>query len=504
MTDKIHEYKLSKVKRNYINLFSIIAIISIVSVFSFILIRQYIVHNAEQRIEEVIQEAEALHYYFQRTVLPAMNQLKDENRLPKDFYSPQMLSSTYVAREIFKQYNLIRKKNNQPLVEYRLASKNPRNKINQADSLEANLIDQFNNDSLLKKYTGVVTLQGEKYLYYARPFLRVQQSCLQCHGNREDAPKNLRDYYHWDSGFNKKVGEIAAIEIIKTPLKAEFHTLTLTGSIIVLITVLFIILIVLYSNISFKNRIINLQKNEIESNLNKLKETQNKLVQSEKMASLGTLTAGVAHEINNPLNFINGAYLGLVKFFTTKAPEYKADVKVLLKGLNTGIERASEVVTGLSRFSHDSATFDDDCEINSIIDNCLAILKNKYKNKIEIEKFYKQKDIVIIGNEGKLHQVFLNILLNAIQSIENTGVISIETQKSKNNVTVTIKDTGHGISREDMTKIIEPFYTTKAPGDGVGLGLSISYNIIKEHKGELQFESEQNQGTTVKIIFPIE
>jgi len=503
MRNKTSGYNFLRNKSNSIVLISSIAIILIATVVSILLIRRYIVKQAEERIQGVLQEAEALHYYVQREMHPTMYQLKDEGRLPKDFYSPQMLSSSYIAREVFKQYNIIQEKNHRTHVEYRMASKNPRNKINKADSLEAALIDLFNKDSSITKYTGIVTLHGEKHLYYARPFLRVEKNCLKCHGEREDAPKSLSDYYKWDSGFNLTVGTIPAVEILRTPLNAEFNTLTLIGAIILLFAILFIFLIILYSRISLKNGIIIEQKNEIEVNLNKLKETQNKLVESEKMASLGTLTAGVAHEMNNPLNFINGAYLGFDNFFTNKAPSYKNDVSVLLKSLRIGIERASGIVQGLNRFSHDSKTFNDDCNVHVIIDNCLLVLRNKYKNKIKIEKVFEPNDIVLKGNEGELHQVFINILTNSIQSIEDEGVISITTQSSNNIVSITINDTGSGIAKENLAKIIEPFFTTKAPGEGVGLGLSISFNIIKEHNGEIEFESEINKGTTVKITLPI-
>ena len=503
MAYKISKYSLFNNRRNTLILVSCITIISIATIVSIFFTRQYIVKQAESRIQDVLQEAEALHYYVQREMHPIMYLLKEEGRMPKEFYSPEILSSSYITRRVFNQFNNIREMNKMPLIKYRMASINPRNKINKADSMESSLILLFNKDSTIKKFTGIVIQHGVKHLYYARPFLRLENNCLKCHGKKEDAPKALSDYYKWDSGFNLKAGEIPAIEIITTPLDAEFKTLSFIGSAILTISVLFIFLIILYSHLSLKNKIINEQKNEIEINLTKLKETQNKLVQSEKMASLGILTAGVAHEINNPLNFISGAYLGFEKFFSNKAPEYKNEVSVLLRGLQTGIKRASEVVQGLNHFSRDSKNYNEDCSLHTIIDNCLLILKNKSKERIEIEKHYWQNDIVIKGNEGKLHQVFINILTNSIHSIEKSGVISIETQKNKNIVSVVIKDSGYGIAKENLSKIIEPFFTTKAPGEGMGLGLSITYNIIKEHNGDIEFESEINNGTTVKLTFKL-
>jgi signal transduction histidine kinase len=252
-----------------------------------------------------------------------------------------------------------------------------------------------------------------------------------------------------------------------------------------------------------KNELILQQKEEIEAAFDNLKSVQVKLFQSEKMASLGVLTAGVAHEINNPLNFIMGAYQGLKGLFTSTAPEHKEDVSVLLNGLKTGVERASAIVQGLNQFSRDSKTYDEDCNVHSIMDNCLLMLHNQYINKINIDKLYEKGDLIVKGNVGKLHQAFINILTNSVEAIEKNGLITISTHKNMDTVSISISDTGCGIKKENLHKITDPFFTTREPQKGTGLGLSITYNIIRDHKGQLEFESEINKGTTVKIILPV-
>lgn len=252
-----------------------------------------------------------------------------------------------------------------------------------------------------------------------------------------------------------------------------------------------------------KNEIVNHQNKEIEATLNHLKAIQVKLIQSEKMASLGVLTAGVAHEINNPLNFIMGSYHGLELFFNEVVPEYKEEVDVLLNAIKTGVDRATNIVQGLNQFSRDSHTLKEKCDLHSIIDNCLNMLLHQYKNKIVINKNYNPTDAIVIGNAGKLHQVFINVLTNAVQSIKNKGEISIETKQNKSHVHISINDTGCGIKSENLQNITDPFFTTKSPQEGTGLGLSITYNIIQEHKGQLAFESELKKGTSVKITLPI-
>jgi len=252
-----------------------------------------------------------------------------------------------------------------------------------------------------------------------------------------------------------------------------------------------------------KNKIINNQNTELKTTLQNLQDAQTQLVQSEKMASLGILTAGIAHEINNPLNFIMGGCTGLEEHFNDFDQNQNKNVAFFIDCIKNGVGRAAEIVSSLNQFSRDKGTYDEIAAIHSIIDNCLVILNNNIKSRIEVEKYYCEESISIIGNVGKLHQVFINILNNSLHAIGNKGIIKISTKKTTENVLIEIFDSGHGISKENLTKITDPFFTTKEPGEGTGLGLSISYNIIREHKGTISFDSEPNKGTTVLITFPI-
>jgi signal transduction histidine kinase len=252
-----------------------------------------------------------------------------------------------------------------------------------------------------------------------------------------------------------------------------------------------------------KNEIINTQNNELKATLKHLKDTQHQLLQTEKMASLGILTAGVAHEINNPLNYILGGYVGLENYFNEIGLQQDETIKTLLDGIKTGVNRAADIVLGLNQFSRDSKNNNEICDIHSIIDNCLLMLNYQLDHRINLKKEYAKDIPFISGNVGKLHQVFTNILSNAIQSIESKGKISITTQKKEENLLIKITDTGSGISDEDLPKITDPFFTTKDPGKGTGLGLSITYKIIQEHKGKIEFHSTINKGTRVHISLPI-
>lgn len=245
------------------------------------------------------------------------------------------------------------------------------------------------------------------------------------------------------------------------------------------------------------------QREELELTLNSLQSAQKQLVQSEKMASLGVLSAGIAHEINNPLNFIHGGALGIEKYINDNAKEHADKVYPFINAINVGVQRASEIVTSMSRYSRRDDLPQANCDIHSIIDNCLVMLQNQLKAKVEVVKQFTSLPHLIYGNEGKLHQAILNIIANAEQSIEGNGTITITTKVENNFVVATIADSGGGISKEIIDRVFDPFFTTKAPGKGTGLGLSITYNIIQEHKGTISFESIVGQGTTATITFPI-
>lgn len=250
-----------------------------------------------------------------------------------------------------------------------------------------------------------------------------------------------------------------------------------------------------------KSLMINKSNAELKATLQNLNETQAQLFQSEKLASLGTLTAGVAHEINNPLNYIKGAHYGLSEYFEQFGSNDKENTDVLLYSIETGINRATEIVRGLNQFSR-SNDFDEKCNIHSILDNCLIVLHNQLKDNVSIVKEYTQTPVVITGNVGKLHQVFINILSNANYAIKENGKIKLTTSIDEKYYVIEIADNGAGIEDEVLTKIFDPFFTTKPQGEGTGIGLYVTFSIIQEHNGKIKFKSKINKGTRVIIKFP--
>lgn len=250
------------------------------------------------------------------------------------------------------------------------------------------------------------------------------------------------------------------------------------------------------------NADLDQQKQKLEKALADLKNTHEQLIQTEKMASLGILTAGVAHEINNPLNFIQGGYSGLKQYFQ-KNNNQEHEVQVFLNSIKTGIDRSAAIVSSLNQFSRQREKYDEWCNLHEIIDNCLLILNNQLKGYISIEKHYQAQTAKLLGNSGKLHQVFLNIFNNSRQAIPEEGTIFIKSESNEKEIKIEITDNGIGIRQEDLAKVADPFFTTKEPGEGTGLGLSISNAIINDHQGKLIINSDQGKGTTVMISLPL-
>lgn len=241
---------------------------------------------------------------------------------------------------------------------------------------------------------------------------------------------------------------------------------------------------------------------ELNTTLNKLQEAQSQLIQSEKMASLGTMASGIAHEINNPLNYILGGSTRIELYLFDNLQEHASELTPMLEDIKDGVNRATNIVSSLAHFSRQTDTLDECCDVHDIIKNCLTITKNLWAQRFDIKEDYCIDELKLIGNEGKLHQVFLNIITNAFQAMGNSGQLEIKTLVDSEGMKILFKDNGSGIKKELLHKVTDPFFTTKDPGEGTGLGMSISYSIIKEHSGSLSYQSEVNEGTTAIVQFP--
>ncbi len=279
--------------------------------------------------------------------------------------------------------------------------------------------------------------------------------------------------------------------------------------------------------------ILEEKNKELAKAYDELKGSQAKLLQQEKMASIGQLAAGVAHEINNPMGFVTSNLGSLAKYvnrleeFLAKqsefagrctTPEQSAELERLRKELKIdfilndaasliresldGTDRVRVIVQNLKSFSRVDQAQESGADINQCLEDTINIVWNELKYKCEVKKEYGELPFTRCFPQ-QLNQVFMNLLVNAAQAIAKQGTITIKTWQQDGEIRVAISDTGCGIAPEHMSRLFEPFFTTKEVGKGTGLGLSITYDIVKKHEGRIEVESEPGKGSTFTVRLPI-
>ena len=249
----------------------------------------------------------------------------------------------------------------------------------------------------------------------------------------------------------------------------------------------------------------------VETRTRELQETQNQLMQSEKLKSLGQLVAGVAHELNNPIGFVH-ANLQLLDEFIEKlvvtqdsggdATQYRDAITKLLARSREGTERVKKIVQDLRTFSRTDQADLQMAQLTDEIDSTLALMEPRFKGNIEVVRDYQTLPEVFCY-PGQLNQVFLNLLMNACDVIEGGGKITIRAKPISNGVQLEFEDSGPGIPAEVQTRIFDPFFTTKEIGKGTGLGLSLSHGIIERHGGRIQIVSQPGEGAVFQIELPL-
>ncbi|MFA6216373.1 MAG: ATP-binding protein [Candidatus Omnitrophota bacterium] len=239
-----------------------------------------------------------------------------------------------------------------------------------------------------------------------------------------------------------------------------------------------------------------------------LKEAQQTIIYSEKMAAVGRLSSGIAHEVKNPLGII----LGGVEFLRNKLPASDEDALSAMDKIEKSVMRADDVIQGLLKFSRPSEVRIEAINIHELINDAVSLLKYKAQlNNIKIVTSFTQEPVSLEADKMQIEQMLFNLLVNACEAVSAGGVINITShlQRFPDPVTgdlfctITVMDNGEGISKENLSKILEPFFTTKRDKKGTGLGLYISKMIVDNHKGFLDIKSEQGKGTEVAVSLPL-
>lgn len=234
---------------------------------------------------------------------------------------------------------------------------------------------------------------------------------------------------------------------------------------------------------------------------------QSQIMQSEKLAAVGQLAAGVMHEINNPLATISACVAAITGRLDNASGAERASVEEYLELIDKEVDRCSRIVDGLLDFSRPKGKAKGRVVLNALIDETLFLMK--HHQRFKHLTVARELDVTLpatIGNAEQLTQVFMALMLNAVDAMDDSGKLTVRTGRRSSwgdEVVVEIEDDGVGIPRSEQSKIFEPFYTTKPPGRGTGLGLSICYGIVEDHQGRIEVESQPGRGTIFRVFLPV-
>lgn len=279
-------------------------------------------------------------------------------------------------------------------------------------------------------------------------------------------------------------------------------------------------------SINISSREMTEKNQELLAIISKLRNVQQDLIQAEKMATIGQLSAGIAHEINNPLSYALSnigvlqkrlpILLQLLDFYQNpnhnlplpeiinqiNVPSILADLLPLVVETKEGLIRIKDIVENLNQFTRTRKETNILIDLNTILESAIKIMHNKLKYKCNLQVNLGELP-KILGNPTELSVAFINLLMNAEQSIKDKGNIIITSKVSYSDILISITDNGCGIAPENLTKIFTPFFSTRPIGTGIGLGLSTAYGIIKLHNGTIKVESKEGVGSTFTIYLPI-
>ncbi|MFA5353854.1 MAG: ATP-binding protein [Thermodesulfovibrionales bacterium] len=427
-----------------------------------------------------------------------------------------------------------------PLYRFSMVSDRPLNPQSRTDESSMQILKTFRNSRGSGTWSGVVKIGGETYLSYAMPVI-CEKECVRCHGKKDSGPEGLSARYR-QGEFGWEEGSVVGVVSVATPLsyvvsnvKRISRDIFLLG--IAAIGILFLAIYITFSALVRKpldrisslfraiaqgkeplgKSIPNTRGDEIgelidsfnilgshlltaQERLKKTAELERQMMETEKFAALGQLSAGIAHEINNPLGGIRLCFNNLMD--TPMDEETRGQH---IEVINSGFERIKNIVKQLLDLSRSSELYPSSASINTIVESVVTLTEYTAKKKgIIILTDLSNEMPEIMLDTHKLEQVFLNLILNAIHAMEGSpeGVLTIRTWCDERECHVSFQDTGKGIPPEITSLIFDPFFTTKGAGEGTGLGLTVSKAIIEQHKGEIKVMTSE-KGTTFTISLPV-
>lgn len=496
-------------------------------------LREQVISEAENKTMIIMTHVRALGDYVRESLRPRMFDIFSKLHTEDDFVVEAM-STTHVNLQVMKKFT-----HNLPDYVYKRVSDRPLNPENTADVFDLKLMAYFSQNRHMTERHGREEIRGKKYLIYARPVF-AETDCLRCHGD-PPASSVIRKKYGATGKFNWQAGELVGLESVSIPLDkalANARRMALDAFIFGMgtLTFLFLALYATFRHLvtSPLNRLSGIFRGiaqgteplgreipstrgdeigdltwsfnilakhllEAHARLKETAELEKQMMETEKLAALGQLSAGVAHEINNPLGGIQLCFNNLI------GTEMEADNREKhIEVINSGFGRIQSIVRHLLDFAKNAPLCIAPASVNSILENVLNLAGYTVHGKdIQVVRAFAEDLPAIPADANKLEQVFLNLIINAVQAMDRGGTLTIRTRGDAAHCFVAVSDTGPGIPAGVLQKIFNPFYTTKGVGEGTGLGLTVSKSIVEQHSGRITVETSE-KGSTFTVELPRE
>ncbi|MCB2183731.1 MAG: DUF3365 domain-containing protein [Desulfobulbaceae bacterium] len=455
--------------------------------------RAYAISEAEKNIEDALLTHRAIHSFVEEIQKPEIYRLKETGKLYPEYFAPEILSFTYIARTFKEFLNEERQKAGIDEIYFKLAASNPRNPVNRADETELELLRQLNAGELteLKK---VYEKDGKKYLYYVKPINPNKDSCMRCHGDPLSAPDELLDMYGDKKGFHEDVGFIRAMVSIRIPLERWFDNAHKTT--VVLSFISFCVLSALYLTIVMFMRRIDRQQLEIEKDYSLLEANARLREEVERITR---------HDLKSPLNAVIN-YPDLIQSEGNLTERQIKDLRVIKEA---GLRVLNMINLSLDLYKMESGTYQflpHDVNVITVLKNIeqeyAEILKRK---KIRIRYFVDERDLMqnqilyIKGKELLFYCLLSNLIQNAIEASPEDGIITLSLTTGEE-TTITIHNSGT-VPYEVKHTFFEK-YATHGKKHGTGLGTYSAKLITETLGGHIAMDSAPEKGTTLTVSFP--
>lgn len=504
--------------------------------FSLILyqyLKAQVIKDAREKTVVIMTQLKALGGFVKERLRPKLFELIDQKKMD-DHFIIEAMSTTHVRNEVMRRFN-----KELPDYTYKRVSDRPLNPRQLAEGIHRDMIEHFRKNPAASSWSGQIKEGKQHYIMYVLPVVS-DGSCLACHGDRARAPKALVARYGETGFFDWKENTVVGVESVAVPLTVAlthirqitidtfvFGTATLavlfialTGTFKYLVTMPLNRLSAVFTGIARGEEPLgkkipsdradeigtlttsfNLLATHLLEAQERLKHTaaiEKQLRETEKLASLGQLSAGVAHEINNPLGGMKLCFNNLVRG-AMDGEKRRQHVEVI----NSGFDRIQKIVRNLLDFSKNSSLSVAPVSLNYLVESVLNLTEYTIGKKgILLVKRLSPDCPDLMADANKLEQVLLNLIINALQAMEPGGVLTISTWVEGNSCRLSVSDTGKGIAADIVSRIFDPFFTTKGVEEGTGLGLTVSKAIIEQHKGRIAVTTSP-QGTSFTVELPL-